>query len=73
MQSSMADYAPPALICLIQGDSSPFMLEPKEDIKVMKLKDLIHEKGINATEHAVLAKDLLLWKVRMIMGQRQHN
>jgi hypothetical protein len=37
---------------------------------IIELKDLIKEKGINATEHArgVLAKDLTLWKVRMTMA-----
>ena len=72
MQSSMP-AAHITLTCLIEGDSSPFIVEPKEDISIMKLKKLIHEEGINATEHAVSAKDLLLWKVRMIMGQRHHN
>ena len=67
MQSSMP-VAHITLTCLIEGDSSPFIVEPKEDISIMKLKDLIHEKGISATEHAVLAKDLLLWKVRMTIA-----
>jgi hypothetical protein len=69
----MADYAFPALICLIEGESSPFSVKPKEDIKVMDLKDLIHEKCKNGVLFGVDAADLLLWKVRMIMGQRHHN
>jgi Crinkler effector protein N-terminal domain len=73
MQSSMADYSPPALTCLIEGESSLFRVKPTTDIDMVDLKELIREKGINATEHAVLAKHLLLWKVRMIMGQRHHN
>ena len=56
------------LTCLIEGKSSPFFVKPKEDDYIMELKDLIHEKGINPTEHTFLATDLILWKVRMIMG-----
>ena len=67
MQSPMP-VAHITLTCLIEGDSSPFFVEPKKDNHIMELKDFIHEKGINPTEHAFLAKDLLLWKVRMIMG-----
>ena len=67
MQSSMPVAHIP-LTCLIEGESLPFLVEPKEDDHIMELKDFIHEEGINATEHAFLAKDLLLWKVRMIMG-----
>ena len=69
----MADYPRFALTCLIEGESSPFIVKPKTDVNIMELKDLIQEKGINTTKHAVLAKDLILWKVRMIMGQRPHN
>ena len=56
------------LTCLIEGESSAFIVEPKEDDHIMRLKDLIQEEGINPTEHAFLAKDLILWKVRMIKG-----
>ena len=73
MQSSKDNYAPLTFICLIEGESSPFIVGPKENISIMELKDLIHQKGINVTERAVLAKDLTLWKVRMIMGQRHRN
>ena len=64
MQSSMP-VAHITLTCLIEGDSSPFLVKPKEDDHIMELKDLIHEK---ARIGSVAAKDLLLWKVRMIKG-----
>ena len=54
------------LTCLIEGESSPFIVKPKGDNNIMELKKLIHEEGINASVHA---KDLSLWQVRMIMGQ----
>jgi len=65
----MANDAPRTLICLIEGDSQPFkvVLNGDKDM-VMDLKDQIKEKGINDAEHAVLAKDLTLWKVRMTMA-----
>ena len=51
------------LTCLIEGDSSPFIVEPKEDISIMKLKKLIHEEGKNGVLGRVDGKDLRLWKV----------
>ena len=66
-----AAYIP--LTCLIEGESSPFIVEPKEDMNIMKLKDLIQEKGKNGVLGSVDAADMILWKVRMIMGQRHHN
>ena len=68
MQSSKDNYVPPTLKCLNEGESLPFTVKPKVDIDITELKDLIHQKGINVTERAVLAKDLTLWKVRMIMA-----
>ena len=72
MQSSMP-VAHIALTCLTEGESSPFIVGPKENISIMELKDLIHEKGKNRVFSSVDAQDLHLWKVRMIMGQRHHN
>ena len=69
----MADYSLFALTCLIEGEALPFIVEPKRDISIMKLKKLIHEEGKNGVLGSVDAKDLTLWKVRMIMGQRHHN
>ena len=67
MQSSMP-VAHITLTCLIEGDSSPFIVEPKEDISIMKLKDLIHEKGKNGVLGMVDGKDLTLWRVRMTIA-----
>jgi hypothetical protein len=61
------------LTCLIKGESSLFSVKPKEDISIMELKDLIQEEGKNGMLGSIDAADLLLWKVRMIMGQRHHN
>jgi hypothetical protein len=69
----MADDDPPALVCLIAGESSPFVVEPKGNISILKLKQLIKENRKNGAISRFDAADLILWKVRMIMGQRQHN
>ena len=59
----MADDAVRVLLCLVEGDSSIFEVEPSGTMNIIKLKDLIHGKGFgNASP--VLAKDLVLWKVR---------
>ena len=71
MQSSMP-VAQITLTCLIEGDSSPFIVEPKEDISIMKLKKLIHEERKNGVLGSVDAlfmdkifqlhyADILLW------------
>ena len=68
MQFSMpVDFI--TLTCLIESESSPFIVEPKEDISIMKLKKLIHEEHKNRVLRDVDTADLTLWKVRMIMGQ----
>jgi len=54
--------------CLVEGDNTLFPVIALPTTSVFVLKDLIKGKGINATEHAVLAKDLILWKVRMTMA-----
>ncbi|KAI0249559.1 hypothetical protein BJV78DRAFT_1227020 [Lactifluus subvellereus] len=56
----MADDALRPLICLIEGESSLFRVKPTGSMDIIELKDLVKEKGINTTEHAVLAKDLTL-------------
>jgi hypothetical protein len=53
---------------LIESESAIFPVEPKGDETIMKLKDLIKEKGKNGVLHSVDAKDLVLWKVRMSMA-----
>jgi hypothetical protein len=56
----MVDDAPRTLVCLIEGESSLFEVEPTGSMNIIKLKKLIKEEGINTTKHAVLAKDLTL-------------
>ena len=62
----MADDAPRALTCLIEGDSSLFPVSVTGDENIMVLKDLIREKRKNGVLSNVDAADLTLWKVRMI-------
>ena len=69
----MANDDPCNLICLIEGDSSPFMVESTGSMRIMKLKQLVKENGINTTEHTILAKDLILWKVRMTTASGSTN
>ena len=61
--SSMADDAIHALICLVEGDSSVFIVEPTGDMDIMDLKDLIWEENKNNVLNGVDSKDLILWKV----------
>jgi hypothetical protein len=60
----MADVASRTLNCLIEGDTSKFRVKPSGNSDVVDLQDLVWEKGIDA-KHAILAKNLTLWKVRM--------
>jgi hypothetical protein len=55
----MADDAPRALICLIQGESVLFRVEPKGSVDIIGLKELIKEKGKNGVLKNVDAVDLL--------------
>jgi hypothetical protein len=55
------------LLCLIDGDKTMFDVVIPIDSIIDELKELIKKVGINATEHAVLAKELTLWKVRMTL------
>ena len=52
------------LWCLIHRDSAPFQVTSPAHANINCLKILIHEVGIN--ECTILAKDLILWKVRML-------
>ena len=52
------------LWCLIDGDSAPFKVMPQVDGDIDDLKMLVHERGFGAN-HTILAKDLVLWKVRI--------
>jgi len=55
------------LWCLIQGESTPFMVTAPVDINIFQLKELVREKGIDSTKTSVLAKDLILWKVFRVL------
>ncbi|KAI0250344.1 hypothetical protein BJV78DRAFT_1283292 [Lactifluus subvellereus] len=59
----MADDALRALICLIEGESSAFIVYPTGSMNIIQLKELVHEKGKNGVLSNVDAKDLTLWKV----------
>jgi hypothetical protein len=49
--------------CLIGGDKTPFKVMMPVDGQIADLKDSIKERGIDATEHTILAKNLTIWKV----------
>ena len=59
----MADDAIRVLVCLVEGESSIFKVNPTSNMDVTDLKDLIHQKGVGT-----FAKDLILWKVRKSMA-----
>ena len=59
----MPDDTVRALWCLVQGDSTPFKVTIRTNNDINDLKELVHDKGIDATKNTVLAKDLKLWKV----------
>ena len=74
---SLSDAGPDQPVRLFQtmphfmaGESLLFRVKLTESTVIMELKDLIKEKGINATEHAIDTMDLTLWKVgtRMTMA-----
>ena len=55
----MADDALRLLLCLIEGESSLFMVRPTGSMYIFDLKVLIQEQGIiDIAGHAVLAQDL---------------
>ena len=63
----MSDIASRGLWCLIEGDSTPFRVTAPVTANINHLKELVHEKGINKRTR-ILAKDLVLWKVRHRQG-----
>jgi hypothetical protein len=54
------------LFCLIEGDSSVFTVTVPGNCLILELKDFIHQRIINGTNHAIDAKDLALFKVRSV-------
>jgi hypothetical protein len=60
----MANDASHALLCLIEGESAVFRVEPAGNKNIVVLKDLIKEKNSNLLQ-GVDASSLTLWKVRM--------
>ena len=61
----MADDAPRALQCLIEGESLLFKVTATGSLDMMDLKRLIKEERKNGMLKNVDAADLMLWKVRM--------
>jgi hypothetical protein len=59
----MTDDTVRKLWCLVEGDRTPFQVDAPPSMNIAQLKELVHEKGIDATKNTVLAKDLKLWKV----------
>ena len=63
----MANDSPRALVCRVEGESTPFRVELAGNKDIMDLKNFIKEKCKNGTLSGVNAKDLTLWKVRMTL------
>ena len=62
-QPSMANDSPRALVCLIEGESTPFRVEIAGNKDIMDLKKLIKEEE----QISAPARNLTLWKVRMTL------
>jgi hypothetical protein len=58
----MADDALHALICLIEGEFSLFIVKRTGSMDIIDMKELIEEECKNGFR-SVDAKDLTLWKV----------
>jgi hypothetical protein len=56
------------ILCLIEGDSAPFRVQPTDNMDIIDLKELIKNKGVNPAKYTVVAKDLTLWKVRIFVA-----
>jgi hypothetical protein len=54
------------LFCLVEGDSTVFEVTVAQHNKIAALKELVREKGIDIARSPVLAKDLVLLKVRAL-------
>ena len=52
--------------CFVEGDATPFSITAMPTISISNLKDKIKEKGKNGVLSNVDAKDLTLWKVRIL-------
>jgi hypothetical protein len=65
----MTDDAPRALRCLIEGESSLFMVKPTGSMDILELKYLIQEQGKNGVLSSVDATELVIWKLRMSMAR----
>ena len=64
----MTDDALRALTCLIEGESSLFIVRPTGNMYIIELKDLVKEQDKNGVLSGVDAEDLTLWKVGMTMA-----
>jgi Crinkler effector protein N-terminal domain len=61
--ATMFDDTARTLWCLVEGDSTVFEVTASANASINRLKELVREKGINVSERAILAKDLVLLKV----------
>ena len=69
-QSGMAEIS---LLFLIEGESSTYSVRIPTDETIPRLQALIKERRTKGAISGFDAGELILWKVRMIMGQRYHN
>ena len=61
--ATISDGTTHTLWCLVEGESIVFEVTAPANASINRLKELIREKGINVSKHAILAKDLVLLKV----------
>ena len=64
--SSQHDFQ---LRCLVEGKTASFVVITSGETDVGKLKELVHAKGINSASSSIIkAKDLVLFKVKNVLG-----
>jgi len=60
----MADDAVRSLVCLVEGDSSLFLVKPTRNVPILELKDLI----VKNCKIDVDVRAIRIWKVSMSMA-----
>lgn len=66
--TTMTDDALRSLVCFIEVIASVVRVEATGTVDIVKLKEIIKEKGKNSVFRGVDAMHLILWKVRMTVA-----
>ena len=69
----MSDIDTRTLRCLIEGDSTLFEVTAPVTASIYHLKELIREKRKNGALSNMVAKDLVLWKVFVLLMSCQRR